>query len=586
MPSLNPSIEDLLKSKTPTVASEETAEKLSEKMAEILTTDKERETSAKAQNLGLPYINLQGFPISPETLTLLEKEQADKLKTVCFFYNGQEIRLGAIEATEAIKALTNELAEKLHAHGVLYLISQNSLDFALKLYDALPKRKPAIKGVAITEEDLKKHRQEINDFAELQKIIQNGSITETITILIAAAIETRASDIHIEAEQKNIKVRFRIDGLLHEIASLSMEIWPKIISRIKLLAGLKLNIADTPQDGRFTIFLTDDKIDVRVSALPTNYGESVVMRLLMSSAAGLKFEDLGLRGQSFKVLEQEIKRPNGLIVTTGPTGSGKTTTLYAILNKLNDSETKIVTIEDPIEYELKGINQTQVNPLAEYTFAKGLRSIVRQDPDIILVGEIRDLETAEISIQAALTGHLVLSTIHANSAAGTVPRFLSLGAKPFLLAPAMNIMMAQRLVRKICERCREAIELKPEEMEKVKKILANLPDQSGEKEKINPPASPSQDGLADGGNLKFYQGKGCPACKGLGYQGRIGIYEIMPMSKEIEQAILAGQISEYVMRDLAIKAGMVTMMQDGLLKALDGITTAEEVFRVAETKED
>ncbi len=477
MPATNPSIEELLKSKTPTVASEETEEKLSEKMAEILTTDKERETSAKAQASGRLYINLQGFPISPETLTLLEKEQAAELKTVCFFYNGQEVRLGTIEATEAIKTRLNELAEKLHAHGALYLISQNSLDFALKLYDALPKRKPEIKGVAITEEDLKKHQRAINDFAELQKIIQSGSITETLNILIAAAIETRASDIHIEAEEKDIKIRFRLDGLLHEAAILEKSVWPKIISRIKLLAGLKLNISDTPQDGRFTIFLTADKIDVRVSALPTNYGESVVLRLLMSSAAGLKFDDLGLRGQAYKILEQEIKRPNGLIVTTGPTGSGKTTTLYAILNKLNEPDTKIITIEDPIEYELNGINQTQVNPSADYTFAKGLRSIVRQDPDIILVGEIRDLETAEIAIQAALTGHLVLSTIHANSAAGTIPRLLSLGAKPFLLAPAMNIMMAQRLVRKICEHCREAIELKPEEEEKIKKILAGLPNQ-------------------------------------------------------------------------------------------------------------
>ncbi|MFH1173036.1 MAG: GspE/PulE family protein [bacterium] len=572
MSSTNPSIEDILKSKTPQVASDETETKLADKMAEIKLKDKEKEAEFTAQESGLPYIDLRGFPISPETLTTLSKEEAEKLKTICFFNNGQEIRLATLEPTEEIKGLLKTLSDKLHAHGDLYLISINSFQHALKLYDALPKRKKVVMGVEITEADLQKYKKQINDFSELQKIIQQGSLTELITILIASAIETRASDLHIEAEEKGIMVRFRIDGLLHEVATLDKQSWHSIISRIKLLAGLKLNVEDAPQDGRFTIFLTNDKIDVRVSTLPTAYGESVVMRLLMSSAVGLKFEDLGLRGQSFRVLEQEIKRPNGMIVTTGPTGSGKTTTLYAILNKLNDSETKIITIEDPIEYELQGINQTQVNPNKEYTFAKGLRSIVRQDPDVVLVGEIRDLETAEISIQASLTGHLVLSTIHTNSSAGTIPRLLSLGVKPFLLAPAMNVMMAQRLVRKICSQCRKEITLKPEELEKVKQHLNNLPEKSEEKSQLNVEA------------LKFYHGQGCPACQNLGYKGRLGIYEVMPMTKEIETAILAGNISEYAMQDLAVKAGMVTMLQDGLLKALDGITTIEEVFRVAEGK--
>ncbi len=564
----NSSIEDLLKSKIPQVASEETEEKLSEKTEEIQLKSKEKETEAIAQQLGLSYINLKGFPISPETLATIEKELAIKLKTVCFLNTGTEIRLGTTEPTEEVKELLQKLEKKYYANGALYLISQNSLDYTLKLYDYLPKRRKAVKGVEITEEDLKKYKKAITNFSELQKIIQSGSLTEMITIIIASGLETRASDIHIEAEEKDVKVRFRIDGILHEVAALTKSTWPKIITRIKLLAGLKLNIADAPQDGRFTIFLTNDKIDVRVSTLPTSFGESVVMRLLMSSAAGLKFEDLGLRGQAYRILEQEIKRPNGMIVTTGPTGSGKTTTLYAILNKLNNPETKIITIEDPVEYELKGINQTQVNPKKDYTFAKGLRSIVRQDPDIILVGEIRDLETAEISIQAALTGHLVLSTIHTNSAAGTVPRFLALGAKSFLLAPSMNIMMAQRLVRRICEECKEEVQLNPADLEKAKKMLGEIPEQIGEKINLE--------------SLKFYHGQGCEACKGLGYKGRIGIYEMMPMSKEIEQAILAGEISEYKMQELAVKAGMVTMMQDGLLKALDGITTVEEIFRVAE----
>jgi len=283
---------------------------------------------------------------------------------------------------------------------------------------------------------------------------------------------------------------------------------------------------------------------------------------------GLGFEELGIRDRAFAQLRREVERPNGMIITTGPTGSGKTTTLYAVLKKLNNPETKIITIEDPIEYQLKGVNQSQTND--NYTFAQGLRSIVRQDPDVIMVGEIRDLETAEIAIQAALTGHLVLSTIHTNGAAGTVPRFLSMGTKPFLLAPALNVMIGQRLVRKICETCKKEIKLEPNILGRVKEILSSLPKEEAEKLNLD--------------KQKFYIGAGCETCQGIGYKGRIGIYEIMSINEEIEKLILSGQVSEYDMRAVAAKNGMVTMAQDGLLKAIDGITSVEEVFRVAEEK--
>jgi type II secretory ATPase GspE/PulE/Tfp pilus assembly ATPase PilB-like protein len=317
-----------------------------------------------------------------------------------------------------------------------------------------------------------------------------------------------------------------------------------------------------------SIITKDDRVDIRASFLPTNYGESVVMRLLRSGAVGLTYEELGIQGKAFAQLTEEVKRPNGMIITTGPTGSGKTTTLYAILKKLNKKETKIITIEDPIEYQLAGINQSQTSE--RYTFAKGLRSIVRQDPDIIMVGEIRDLETAEIAIQAALTGHLVLSTIHTNDAAGTVPRFLSMGAKPFLLAPALNAMIGQRLVRRICKHCKKEVKINDNDYEKTKSILEKLPPEDIKKVNFK--------------NMKFYQGDGCEACQGIGYRGRIGIYEIMVMDEEIEKLILSGKVSEYDMRNLAAQKGMVTMVQDGLLKALDGITSIEEVFRVSEQK--
>jgi type II secretory ATPase GspE/PulE/Tfp pilus assembly ATPase PilB-like protein len=282
----------------------------------------------------------------------------------------------------------------------------------------------------------------------------------------------------------------------------------------------------------------------------------------------LAFEDLGLRGSTYQILKKEVERPNGMIITTGPTGSGKTTTLYAIINKLNNEETKIITLEDPIEYRVKGVNQSQVDQSRDYTFAKGLRSILRQDPDVVMVGEIRDAETANIAIQAALTGHMVVSTLHTNDAAGALPRFLSMGVKPFLLAPALNAIIGQRLVRKICEKCKKEVQLDSERIEKIKTLLRDIPSSAEVKIDFN--------------NLKFYQGEGCPACQGLGYYGRIGIYEVLKVNAEVEKAILGGDLSEYKARELSQGQGMITMVQDGLLKALDGITSVEEVFRVAE----
>ncbi len=564
------SIEDLIDASHGKITDKESVQaKFLKKQEEIKRKETERITKNKAAFLGLPYINLVGFPISPEALSLINEEKANKLKTICFFYDGQNIRIATINPDNPlIQDLLVKLQEKYYCNIKLYFVSPLSLDYALKLYKSLPKIKKIDRKITIEEEDLNKFTEEFSSFRKLQEQIDKASVTDIVTMILAAAIKSGASDVHIEAEEKDIKVRYRIDGVLHDAAIINKELWKKIISRMKILARVKINIDDKPQDGRITIQTKKERIDIRVSFLPTNYGESVVMRLLRSSSVGLAFEDLGIRGRAFEQLKREIERPNGMIITTGPTGSGKTTTLYAILKKLNKPETKIITIEDPIEYQLEGINQSQTSE--KYTFAQGLRSIVRQDPDVIMVGEIRDLETAEIAIQAALTGHLVLSTIHTNDAAGTVPRFLSMGAKPFLLAPALNAMIGQRLVRRICNECKTEVKLDDEKMERVKKILSTLPPD--EKEKI------------DFNNLKFYTGKGCPACQEIGYKGRIGIYEIITMNEEIEKLILNGNTSEYDMRNAAIRNGMVTMVQDGLLKALDGITSVDEVFRVAEEK--
>lgn len=564
------SIEDLIVDSQGQDTGEDSTQSIfHKKQKELKLKELERATEADANTLGLPYINLFGFSISPEALVLISEEEARELGVLCFFYDGSKIRIAALDPNnDRVKKIAEELGAKYYAESKIYLISSNSFNYAVKLYKAIPKVRQVVRGVEVTAEDLNKFSEKFSSFKDLQAEINTAQVTDIVTMIMSAAVKSNASDVHIEAEEEAIKVRYRIDGVLHDAAIMDRDLWKKIISRFKIVAKVKLNISNKPQDGRFSILMTDDRIDIRASFLPTNFGESVVMRLLRASSVGLDFEQLGIRDRAFAQLKREIERPNGMIITTGPTGSGKTTTLYAILKKLNNPETKIITIEDPIEYQLKGVNQSQTND--SYTFAQGLRSIVRQDPDVIMVGEIRDLETAEISIQAALTGHLVLSTIHTNDAAGTVPRFLSMGTKPFLLAPALNVMLGQRLVRKVCPDCKKEVKLEPEILKRIKEILSTLPKE--EQDKI------------DMEKQKFFVGAGCEACQGIGYKGRIGIYEIMSINEEIEKLILSGKVSEYDMRAIAAKNGMITMVQDGLLKAIDGITSVEEVFRVAEEK--
>jgi type IV pilus assembly protein PilB len=562
------SIEDLIMDSRGEEVGEGSAQNIfHKKQKAIKLKEIEKATEGIAADLGVPYINLFGFSVSPEALVLIKEEDAKQYSAICFFYDGTKIRVGALNpADENVITIAKDLAEKYFCETKVYLISEYSFNYALKLYKSIPKVKPPVRGIEVTAADLDMFSEKFTSFKDLQAEISKAQITDIVTMIMAAAVKSGASDIHIEAEEAAIKVRYRIDGVLHDAAMISNDLWKKIISRLKIIAKVKINIMNKPQDGRFSIVMVDDRIDIRASFLPTNFGESVVMRLLRASAVGLGFEDLGIRGRAFEQLKRETERPNGMIITTGPTGSGKTTTLYAILKKLNNQETKIITIEDPIEYQLKGVNQSQTND--KYTFAQGLRSIVRQDPDVIMVGEIRDLETAEIAIQAALTGHLVLSTIHTNDAAGTVPRFLSMGTKPFLLAPSLNVMIGQRLVRKICSQCKEEITVEADVIKKAKEILETLPTE--EKEKI------------DFNKMKFYHGKGCEVCQNIGFKGRMGIYEIMSLNEEIEKLILSGKASEYDMRAAAAKNGMITMAQDGVLKALDGITSIDEVFRVAE----
>ena len=545
-----------------------TAAVFSKKMEEITVKEKESLTAAQAQQLGLAYIDLSKFPVSAEALRAVPEKIATEKGIVCFYFTPEELRVGVIEPTDEVSEFLYQLGERFHATVQPYLISVHSLEHVLNLYANLPVVKPVTKDINITDEELEKYGVGINSLSTLQESFQKVSITDIVTLIVASALKVGSTDIHVEAEENDVAVRYRIDGVLHEVAKLPKEQWKKFISRLKLLAALKINVTDRPQDGRVTLKLSSGSLDVRVSTLPTIHGESVVMRILHSGSKGVTFDELGLRGSAYEVLKKEIERANGMIITTGPTGSGKTTTMYAVMRYLNKPGVKIITLEDPIEIKMEGINQSQVDPSHDYTFAKGLRSILRQDPDICMVGEIRDLETAEIAIQSALTGHLMLSTIHTNSASGAIPRFLSMGVKPFLLAPALNSVIGQRLVRKICTSCVEEDVLSPEIMEKVKGILAAVPE--AERQGI------------DLQNLHFYKGGGCEACSGLGYKGRIGIYEIFIMNKEIEGVILSSKVSEYTIQEIAVKNGMVTMVQDGILKALNKTTSISEVFRVAE----
>jgi type II secretory ATPase GspE/PulE/Tfp pilus assembly ATPase PilB-like protein len=412
--------------------------------------------------------------------------------------------------------------------------------------------------------EIEKEVKSVPDFKDKIRKSFEKTTSELAEIILGGGIQLEASDIHVEPEEEEVKIRIRIDGLLQDVTKCSQGVYRGLLSRIKLLAGTKLNISDRPQDGRFSVLVKDTPIEIRVSVLPAEYGESIVMRILNPKSL-ISLEKLGLREDLLNVFKREIKKPNGMVILTGPTGSGKTTTLYAFLKKLQRPEIKIITIEDPIEYHLEGISQTQVNPKKGYDFASGLQSIVRQDPDVILVGEIRDSTTCQIALQAALTGHLVFTTLHTNDAAGTVARMTNLGGKMANIGPAINLTIAQRLVRKLCKKCSKLENVSSLELKKIKTGLKGLP------RGIKLPK-------LDKG-LKIPKAKGCKYCNFTGYRDRIGIFEAILIDDTMEEFILKNpSIASF--RKEAIKRGMVTLFQDGLIRALEGITTIEEVERI------
>ncbi|HSA07958.1 MAG TPA: GspE/PulE family protein, partial [Candidatus Moranbacteria bacterium] len=431
--------------------------------------------------------------------------------------------------------------------------------------------------ISADSEEASVNAEEEND---LEKIAQDLPIIRIVDTLIKHAILQSASDIHIEPDEKEVRVRYRIDGILHDAMTLPRQVNDGLVARIKVLSNLKLDEHRLPQDGRFKIEKDGYKISFRVSLLPVFEGEKIVMRLLDETSKGLTLEKMGLMGDALEIVHRGIKRPNGMILVTGPTGSGKTTTLYTAMDILNTPEVNISTVEDPIEYRMMRVNQTQINPKINMTFASALRALLRQDPDIIMVGEIRDGETMQIAIEAAMTGHLVLSTLHTNSAAATLPRLLDMGAEAFLIASTVNVIIGQRLVRKLCNECKTAYTLSEKEvkalsdvfdMDKILAMLKTAPEMKGF---INEKSTWK--------NINFYKPKGCDQCSNEGYHGRMGIYEVLEMNEEMGKLITSNASSD-VLEEKARANGMRTMAEDGFIKAVQGITSIEEVMRV--TKE-
>lgn len=507
-----------------------------------------------ASYYGVERANLNARGIDSKALLSLDEKFAQERDVVVFARDKDVVKVAMQDPTDL--PTIEFLEKKFGARIIPFLATPQDLALGYSLYS----NQLTADFKRIIEEKIKLSLQK--KFDKEEEAGKQIPIVEIVDNLISHATYLNASDIHIEIMQDDVMVRFRIDGILHEIITMPKEVHPAIVARIKLLAGLKVDEHQKPQDGRFRFALTQGVVDIRVSIIPTLYGEKIVMRLLASSQRPLSLHELGLSDEMAALVEENIKKTYGIILVTGPTGSGKTTTLYSILNILNRPEVNIVTIEDPIEYNIKYINQTQVNPLAGITFAQGLRSILRQDPNIIMVGEIRDEETAEISVQAALTGHIVLSSLHTNDAPSSVIRLIDMHVQPFLIAAVLNMAIAQRLVRKICTDCIESYTISPEERATLEKQLKD----SGAVD-VHIPNT-------------LYRGKGCKACNGIGYRGRMGIFEVFEVTDEARKVIVSPDLSINALEKINKDRKLPTMLEDGLQKVSVGLTTIEEVLRV------
>jgi type IV pilus assembly protein PilB len=545
-------------------------DKSNRRVNDLLHREEEDLIQILAGKYNLPYINLTINPTQADALKMIDEKTATELQVAAFSIVDKKLKIAARHPENPkVTELVNSLKEKGY-ETQLHIASSQSLEKAWKTYKDLSFAFESKAGsLEISSEDI---NAIINEARTLPSIVatlettlaakKSYRVSRILETIVAGALAVEASDVHLEPEESYIRLRYRLDGVLQDVINFDPETYALLLSRVKLISGMKLNIKKDSQDGRFSIKLPIGDIEVRVSILPGSYNESIVMRLLNPKSIDVPLESLGINPKLLAILLKEMERPDGMILTTGPTGSGKTTTLYSFLKKIHTPQVKIITIEDPVEYHLPGIVQTQVNDKG-YTFLEGLRAAVRQDPDIIMVGEIRDSETAAIAINSALTGHMVFSTLHTNDAAGTFPRLIDLGANPKVLTSAIRVSMAQRLARKLCEKCKKEKVLSDTEKGQIETILADVTD------KTVIPAS----------REKIWEPVGCAACNQTGYKGRIGIYEAILMNKQIEDVIEANP-SDREIWAAAKDQGILTMRQDGIIKVLQGITSIPELERV------
>jgi len=542
-------------------------EELEKQVRRVILVSEEDWTQAKGAFYDLEYTNLIGHKIDSEVLNVLPENLSENYQMVIFNKDGLKVEAGLVDPTnfKAIEAL-NYLARKKNYQVKYYIISEDSYRSAAKQYETLGEEV----GEALdTAEAIFAPKEKDIDLegGDLGDIVKSAPVSKIVSVVLRHAIEGRASDIHIEPVNNQSKVRYRIDGVLHTTIVLPIYVHAALVSRIKVMANLKIDETRIPQDGRIRIKVHNKDIDFRISTIPLMGQEKVVMRILDTPEKAPTFSDLGFLGLQLKVIEKNVHKPNGMFLLTGPTGSGKSTTLFAFLSFLNKEDINIATLEDPVEYYIPGVNQSQIRPEVNFTFASGLRALLRQDPDIIMVGEIRDNETAELAIHAGLTGHSVLTTLHTNSAVGAIPRLFDMKVEPFLLASTLNAVVAQRLVRKICEKCKAEDKLPPEVENTLREQLRAIPKEAFY-------------GGIDINSFTFYKGKGCANCGETGYKGRLSIAEAIHITRGLKDIIAKGFDRAEVDEELA-KQNFITMEQDGVIKALLGMTTVEEIMRVS-----
>lgn len=531
--------------------------------------DDEMLTHAIAQLSGVPYVNLTNTIVSQNVLEIVPKDVSERFMAVPLAEVQNRLAIAMVDASnvQAVDYLSNLIQRPLKVFmaseaGIRHIIDQYSADLS------------SVDEAA----EVSQQEAELQEASNIKTIVQDSPISRALSTILEYAVKSRASDVHIEPLESSLKIRCRVDGVLREIMQLPKAIEPALVSRIKILSNLKIDEHRVPQDGQFVVKVSDKEIDLRIAISPVVWGEQVVIRLLDKTGVNFNIEDMGYAGRALRAIRKGIHRPNGMILTSGPTGSGKSTSLYALLQEIKDDAVNIVTLEDPVEYKIAGVNQIQVNSEVGLTFANGLRSILRQDPDIVMVGEIRDEETANLGVQAALTGHLVFSTLHTNSAAGVLPRLLDMNIEPFLIASTVNTIIGQRLVRRVSQN-RDTYQSSPIETQNIISTVGHLlPKTPEEVNKVAEDLGYKDLPLAGQNAYTLVKGKDTPATP-KGYSGRAGLYEVMDVSESIQQLIVRRSTTSEIQKQ-AIAEGMISMRQDGYLKALQGLTTLEEVNRV------